>query len=143
MGADVLATQGARASATMIFTSFTGLIRSPHVKGFKYYQSVLQDKVKVSSYFTVTILHGKQISETNFRITDKKYSQHLCIFRLITILRKVSLQFVTTPRNQDIFSFLSNRNLSYKVTDTAVNLFGPFKSVLAFRSTIKRFIHLK
>ena len=32
MGVDVLATQGARASATVIFTVWTSLIRSLHIK---------------------------------------------------------------------------------------------------------------
>ena len=34
MGADVLATQGAKASATMILIMLNELIRSPHVKGY-------------------------------------------------------------------------------------------------------------
>ena len=33
MGADVLATQGAKALSAMIFTNITELIRSLHVKG--------------------------------------------------------------------------------------------------------------
>ena len=33
MGADVLVTQGARASATMIITMLNQLIWSPHIKG--------------------------------------------------------------------------------------------------------------
>ena len=34
MGADVLATQGARASTSMLFAMFNQIIGSPHVKGY-------------------------------------------------------------------------------------------------------------